>query len=433
MPEPIAPILDAPALFQASGPVAMLGWLALILLPRSVRWRRAFPGTLAPLLLAAAYAGLIASGWSRNDGGFDSFASVRRLFTSDVLLLAGWLHYLAFDLLIGVSIDERAERAGISRLATIPAFCFTFLFGPVGWMLYRVQEWATWRTREGSAAADSRRQVDAVPQAGTPASGGWIGLLRWAWVHADGRLLALAGCILALVPATVVAMLVDDRTLDGAGIWAKPLKFELSLVIYSVTLAMMMPLAGTGFARSLAARWLVGIMASGSAIELAWIILQAARGERSHFNEQSFFGQVMYGVMGVFAVAFVLVPIPLARWAWRERTGGLRAGIVAAVALNLLLGGVAGGWLSTMKSHFIGGDGTDASGLPILGWSTTGGDLRIAHFVGLHAMQAMLLMGIVTARSRPEVGARLVLLAAGAWSVMSGWLFWMALRGLPVF
>ena len=430
MTEPIAPIIDAPALFQASGPVAMLGWLALILLPRSVRWRRAFPGTLAPLLLAAAYAGLIAAGWSRNDGGFDSFAAVRRLFTSDVLLLAGWLHYLAFDLLIGVSIDERAERAGISRLATIPAFCLTFLFGPVGWMLYRVQEWATLRVR---AAADIARQPCGSSQVDAPVSGGVVALLRWAAAHADRRLLVLAGCILALVPATVVAALVDDRTLDGAGVWTKPLKFETSLAIYAATLALMMPLAGTGFAHSRAARWLVGIMASGSAIELAWIILQAARGERSHFNEQSIFGQVMYAVMGVFAVAFVLVPIPLARWAWRERTGGLRAGIVAAVALNLLLGGVAGGWLSTMKSHFIGGDGTDASGLPILGWSTTGGDLRIAHFVGLHAMQAMLLMGIVTARSRPEVGARLVLLAAGAWSVMAGWLFWMALRGQPVF
>ncbi len=137
--------------------------------------------------------------------------------------------------------------------------------------------------------------------------------------------------------------------------------------------------------------------------------------------------------MGVFAVAFVLVPIPLARWAWRERVGGLRAGIVAAVALNLLLGGVVGAWLSTMKSHFIGGDGTDVTGLPVVGWSTTGGDLRIAHFVGLHAMQAMLLVGILTARLRPEIGARVVLVAAGAWSTMAGWLFWMALRGHSVF
>lgn len=430
MPEPLDPALSAPTLFEASGPVVMLGWLALVLLPRHVRWRRALPGTLAPLLLAAAYAGLIAAGWSRNEGGFDSFAAVRQLFTSDVLLLAGWLHYLAFDLLIGVSIDERAERAGISRLAMIPAFCLTFLFGPVGWMLYRVQEWATLRVR---AAIEPSRPSWASSPVDVPLSGGAIALLRWAAARADRRLLVLAGCILALVPATVVAALVDDRTLDGAGVWTKPLKFETSLAIYAATLALMMPLAGSAFARSRAARWIVGIMVSGSAIELFWIILQAARGERSHFNDQSTIGQVMYGVMGVFAVAFVLVPIPLARSAWRERTGGLRAGIVAAVALNLLLGGVVGAWLSTMKSHFIGGDGTDASGLPILGWSTTGGDLRIAHFVGLHAMQAMLAMGLLTARWRPATGARLVLLTAGAWSILAGWLAWAALHGTPAF
>jgi hypothetical protein len=430
MPEPSAALLSVPAIFDASGPVAMIGWLALVLLPRRVRWRRALPGTVAPLLLAAAYAGIIAVGWSRNDGGFDSFAAVRRLFTSDALLLAGWIHYLAFDLLIGVSIDERAERAGISRLAMIPAFCLTFLFGPAGWMLYRVQEWATRRARD---AAASRQEPGDVSNAEAPVSAGAVALLRWAAARADGRLLVLAGCILALVPATLIAMFVDDRSLDGAGVWTKPLKFELSLAIYAATLALMIPLAGGGFERSRAARWLVGIMASGSAIELLWIILQAARGERSHFNEQSTVGQAMYGVMGVFAVAFVLVPIPLARWAWRERVGGLRAGIVAAVALNLLLGGVVGAWLSTMKSHFFGGDGTDATGLPVVGWSTTGGDLRIAHFVGLHAMQAMLLVGILTARLRPEIGERVVLLAAGAWSTMAGWLFWMALRGQPVF
>jgi hypothetical protein len=297
-------------------------------------------------------------------------------------------------------------------------------------MLYRVQEWATRRARD---AAASRQEPGDVSNAEAPVSAGAVALLRWAAARADGRLLVLAGCILALVPATLIAMFVDDRSLDGAGVWTKPLKFELSLAIYAATLALMIPLAGGGFERSRAARWLVGIMASGSAIELLWIILQAARGERSHFNEQSTVGQAMYGVMGVFAVAFVLVPIPLARWAWRERVGGLRAGIVAAVALNLLLGGVVGAWLSTMKSHFIGGDGTDATGLPVVGWSTTGGDLRIAHFVGLHAMQAMLLVGILTARLRPEIGERVVLLAAGAWSTMAGWLFWMALRGQPVF
>ena len=425
MPEPSAAMLSAPALFEASGPVAMLGWLSLALLPRRLAWRRALAGTVAPLLLAMAYAGLIAAGWSRNDGGFDSLDAVKRLFASDVLLLAGWLHYLAFDLLIGVHIDERAERAGIPRLAMLPAFLCTFLFGPAGWLLYRVQEWATLRVR---AARTTRPTRDDAP-----VSLGAAALIRWAVANADARLLAIAGCILALVPPTAVAMLVDDRTLDGARIWVKPLKFEVSLAIFGATLAVMVPLAGRGYAASRAARWLVGIMASGAVVELLWIILQAARGERSHFNEQSIVGQAMYGVMGVFAVAFVLAPIPLALHAWRERSGGLRAGIVSAVALNLLLGGGVGAWLSTKGSHFIGGDGTDASGLAFVGWSTTGGDLRIAHFVGLHAMQAMLLLGLLTARWRPSSGALAVVLAAAGWTAATAWLTVTALRGLPPF
>jgi hypothetical protein len=227
-------------------------------------------------------------------------------------------------------------------------------------------------------------------------------------------------------------MLVDDRTLDGAGVWVKPLKFELSLAIYAATIAVMVPLAGRGAAASRASRWLVRLMASGAAIELFWIILQAARGERSHFNGQSTVGQAMYGVMGIFAVALVLAPIPLALRAWRERSGGLRAGIVAAVALNLVLGGGVGAWLSTKGSHFIGGDGTDASGLAFVGWSTTGGDLRVAHFFGLHAMQAMLVLGLLTARWRPKAAAWAVWLAAAGWTAVAAWMTVLALRGQPV-
>ena len=89
MTETVAAVLSVPALFDASGPVAMLGWLALAALPRRIAWRRTLAGTVAPILLAAAYAGLIAAGWSRADGGFDSFEAVKQLFTSDLALLAG--------------------------------------------------------------------------------------------------------------------------------------------------------------------------------------------------------------------------------------------------------------------------------------------------------------------------------------------------------
>jgi hypothetical protein len=428
MPEPAAAalsasVISAPALFQASGPVAMLGWLALAALPRRVAWRRALAGTFAPLLLAAAYAGLIAAGWSRAEGGFDSFEAVKQLFTSDLALLAGWLHYLAFDLLIGCHIDERAERAGISRAAVIPAFVLTFLFGPAGWLLYRMQEWITLRARARRAEVAG----DPDPALGTR------GLVRWAIARADRALLLVAAANLALVPPMAVAALVDDRTLDGANIWIKPIKFAVSLAIYSGTLALMAPLAGAAFARSRARAWLVRIVIAASAIEMFWIVLQAARGTRSHFNEASPFEQSMYGVMGIFAVSVVLAPIGLAFAARRLPAGGLRSGLFAATLLNLLLGGGFGVWLSVRNSHFIGGDGTGASGLPFFGWSTTGGDLRIAHFVGLHAMQAMLAIGLLTAGWRPRAAAFAVWAAASGWTAAAVWLAAIALRGQPIF
>lgn len=424
-----APVLSAPALFGAAGPVAMLGWLALVLLPRRIRWRRAVAGSAAPLLLAFAYAGLIAAGWSRAKGGFDTFDAVKQLFTSDLALLAGWIHYLAFDLLVGGHIDERAERAGIGRLAILPALTLTFLFGPAGWLLYRTQEWLTLRSRERRVDPASGSGVDTDPE---PARG-TVGLVRLAIARADRALLLTAAANLALVPPLVVAALVDDRTLDGANIWIKPIKFAVSITIYAATLALLAPLAGAASARSRARTWLVRVVIAASAFEMSWIILQAARGTRSHFNGSSPFEQAMYGLMGVFAVALVLAPLGLALRARRLPAGGLRSGVVAATLLNVLLGGVFGAWMSTKNSHFIGGDGTDASGLPFVGWSTTGGDLRIAHFVGLHAMQAMLVVGLLTAGWRPRAGAIAVWGAAALWSAAAILLAVQALRGQPPF
>jgi hypothetical protein len=83
--------------------------------------------------------------------------------------------------------------------------------------------------------------------------------------------------------------------------------------------------------------------------------------------------------------------------------------------------------------HFIGGDESGATGLPFLGWSTTGGDLRIAHFVGLHAMQAMLAAGLIASRWKPRTGSLAVWLAAAAWTGLTGWLTMLAIRGQPAF
>jgi len=123
-------------LFSMANLVALSSWLLLVMLPRS-RWVTSMLTTTAvPLLLAAVYVGLIATQWG-GPGGFSTLADVSLLFSNPWLLLAGWVHYLAFDLLVGAWEVEDARNRGIPHLAVVPCLALTFLFGPAGWLLYR--------------------------------------------------------------------------------------------------------------------------------------------------------------------------------------------------------------------------------------------------------------------------------------------------------
>lgn len=127
--------MDFDALFGLAGTVAMTGWAALILLPRH-RFVTAAVRDGIVVLLSVAYAALVLVHFFRVEGGgFGSLAEVRALFLSDPVLLAGWIHYLAFDLFVGVWIAGRADALGIGRLVQAPILLATFLFGPLGLLL----------------------------------------------------------------------------------------------------------------------------------------------------------------------------------------------------------------------------------------------------------------------------------------------------------
>jgi ABA DEFICIENT 4-like len=89
-----------------------------------------------PALLSLAYAGLVAAYFAGAEGGFSSIAAVRALFASDALLVAGWLHYLAFDLFVGAWQVRTARAEGIPHLLVVPCLVLTFLFGPVGFLAF---------------------------------------------------------------------------------------------------------------------------------------------------------------------------------------------------------------------------------------------------------------------------------------------------------
>lgn len=120
--------------FALANGLALLSWLALIASPASAPWTRRvwfISGRAVPLLLSVGYLLMFALHW-RGEGGFGSPAEVRALFDVPGLLVAGWMHYLAFDLFVGTWIAERAQRIGLPHLATVPMLILTFMFGPVG-------------------------------------------------------------------------------------------------------------------------------------------------------------------------------------------------------------------------------------------------------------------------------------------------------------
>lgn len=119
-------------LFSLAGMLAMTGWLALLVSPLQHKWLMRFAGYAVPLALSTGYAGLVLAFWSRAEGGYGSLAEVASLFETPEILLAGWVHYLAFDLFIGAWIVRDARANGLSFIWALPCLPLTFLFGPAG-------------------------------------------------------------------------------------------------------------------------------------------------------------------------------------------------------------------------------------------------------------------------------------------------------------
>jgi len=123
-------------IFAIANPVALLGWIGLALFPGRKLVVDGVSGVAIPALLSLAYAGLIAAYFAGAEGGFGSIEAVRALFQSDALLVAGWLHYLAFDLFVGAWQVRTARADGFPHLLVIPCLALTFLFGPVGFLTF---------------------------------------------------------------------------------------------------------------------------------------------------------------------------------------------------------------------------------------------------------------------------------------------------------
>jgi hypothetical protein len=125
-------------IFSIANLVAMAGWLVLALFPRRRVLTDVVAGMVVPGLLAVVYVVIIVTAWPGSRGGFSSLAGVAELFDNQWLLLAGWVHYLAFDLLIGGWEVRNARKRRIPYGLVVLCLVPTFFFGPAGWLLYLI-------------------------------------------------------------------------------------------------------------------------------------------------------------------------------------------------------------------------------------------------------------------------------------------------------
>jgi hypothetical protein len=199
----------------------------------------------------------------------------------------------------------------------------------------------------------------------------------------------------ALLVVFLAAMAFDARELRGVSVWVKPAKFAASLAVWCWTMAWAWVALAANWREGLVARAIVGGTIAFGGFEVGWIALRAALGMPSHFAADAL-GAAMYGLMGIAAVLLCLCAAVFgALVAWRGDSGtdrAMRLGIVAGFMIAGLLGGFTGIAIGGGTGPYVGGVASDAGAWPPFFWSRSGGDLRIAHFLGIHAMQALPLL-----------------------------------------
>lgn len=271
----------------------------------------------------------------------------------------------------------------------------------------------------------------------------------WNRAWALSPLLTVSTVVMTLGALFTTAGLVfDARQLVGEPLWLKPTKFYVSLAIYNATVLYFLSFLSH---RVRLVRAVGAVLTACGVVEMVAITLQAARGVRSHFNVATPFDQALFASMGVAIVVLwitmMVVGVVLVRTRLEDRplASSLRVGLLVGV-LGAGLGffmttprpaqlasAKAGETLLESGSHTFGArDG--GPGLPLVGWSTTAGDMRPAHFLGLHGMQVLPFLAVLLARRRRSESQRLALVRAVgvAYAGVTVVLAMQALRGMPI-
>ena len=266
--------------------------------------------------------------------------------------------------------------------------------------------------------------------------------------QASPPLSAVGLLMLVVAVASLIAMLVDQRVITGAPAWLKPFKFAISTAIYSLTLAWIFGfLSGWPRVRRVVG-WTTAIV---FVLEVAMIDAQAWRGTTSHFNVSTTLDMVLFVVMGAAILLQTLVSVAVAVALWRQPFADRALGWALRLGMTLTIIGAltgplmtrptaaqladvrAGGRMTIAGAHTVGGpDG--GPGVPVTGWSREHGDLRVPHFIGLHALQALAIVAVVMRRWRQLEAVRLraILVVAASYASLYFLLLWEAMRGKSI-
>jgi hypothetical protein len=267
--------------------------------------------------------------------------------------------------------------------------------------------------------------------------------LKKLWIESPS-LTATAILMLAAFAASVAGIFIDPRTITGMPAWLKPAKFAISVAIFSVTIAWLYRYVQIWPRFKRAAGWVLSFVLIA---EVAIIDVQAARGTTSHFNVNTPADAAWFGIMGAMililwitsaGIAVMLFKQPFADrpWGWALRLGMLISVIGSATGGMMLRPSPE--QVATMRAQeritAIGGHTVGAPdggpGLPGVGWSTQHGDLRIPHFLGLHAIQVVPFLGWLASRRRGS--SRTIFVLAASYLTLVAILLWQALRGQSI-
>lgn len=423
-------------LFSAGNLLALPFWALIICAPR---WRmtqlimRSPIAIIAPALL---YLALVLPHLSRILPILlpPELSAVAVLLGSPEGAAIAWVHFLCFDLFVGRWAYLDSQERGISPFLMAPVLFLTLMVGPLGFLLYLT--------------------VRHLPR-GLVDNG--KGAIVAAW--RENRPLTLFGVFMLItLVACLFGLATDPRVITGAPAWMKPTKFAISTALYAFTLLYLLRFVQ---GRPRLVTTISVLTALCLLIEIIIVAVQMLRGTTSHFNVATPLDTLLWNIMGVFIVPVWLMSILTTYLLIRQR--GLRPAFAASLRWGALLAavGMGIGFLMTspkpaqmtalkagrtmaqvgsIGGHTVGAvDGSGEPGLPVVGWSRSHGDLRVPHFVGLHALQLLPLFGMFLLwqqkQQKPNLplsaahGAALVHIAGTAYGGVIALLTWQALRG----